>query len=122
MAIVALACIILSWGPTLWITSAHAVSGPWLPWRTLAKLPVFRNILPVRFAIFTDLAVAVLIAVGIDTARTWPVWGRSTGPRASPGVAAGTAGRGEGSSSRRSAWSSPSCPASSPPSCSCPSG
>jgi hypothetical protein len=76
MAIVALACIVLSWGPTLWITSTHAVSGPWLPWRTLAKLPIFRNILPVRFAIFTDLAVAVLIAVGIDTARTWPVWGR----------------------------------------------
>jgi hypothetical protein len=76
MVIVALACIILSWGPTLWITSTHAVSGPWLPWKALAKLPIFRNILPVRFAIFTDLAVAVLIAVGIDTARTWPVWGR----------------------------------------------
>jgi hypothetical protein len=76
MAVVALVCVTLSWGPTLWITSSHAVSGPWLPWRALAKLPVFRDILPVRFAIFTDLAVAVLIAVGLDTVRTWPVWDR----------------------------------------------
>jgi hypothetical protein len=79
MVVVALVCIILSWGPTLWITSTHAVSGPWLPWRALAKLPIFRNILPVRFAIFTDLAVAVLVAVGMDTARAWPVWARLDG-------------------------------------------
>jgi hypothetical protein len=76
MALVALGCVVLSWGPTLWITSTHAVSGPWLPWRTLDRLPIFRNILPIRFAIFTDLATAMLIAVGLDTARTWPGWSR----------------------------------------------
>jgi hypothetical protein len=108
MAAVTVACIVLSWGPTLWISATHHVSGPWLPWRTLAKLPIFRNILPVRFAIFTDLALAVLIAVGIDTARTWTLWGRlktrvRRGTTGGPGQAMPTDAAGE-SRSNRTGW------------------
>jgi hypothetical protein len=75
-AAVALACIVLSWGSTLSLSATHAITATWLPFRILANLPIFRDILPVRFAIFTDLALAILIAVGIDSARQWPGWHR----------------------------------------------
>jgi hypothetical protein len=73
-AAVALVCIVLSWGSTLSLSGTHAVTATWLPFHILSDLPIFRQILPVRFAIFTDLALAILIAVGIDSARTWSGW------------------------------------------------
>ncbi len=92
MAVVAVACIMLSWGPVFWVTASHSVTGPWLPWRLLSKLPIFRNILPVRFAIFTDLALSLLIAVGIDTARGWSLWTRLEPTGDGTPVPAGKAG------------------------------
>ena len=34
----------------------------WLPWREIAKLPVFDNILPTRFAVYGSLAAALIVA------------------------------------------------------------
>src|SRR5207244_5088178 len=45
-------------------TAAH-VEGRrelWLPWSVAARLPVFDNVLPVRFAVYTSLAAAVIVA------------------------------------------------------------
>ena len=41
----------------------------WLPWQSLVKLPVLDDVLPGRFALVTDLAASVLVAIGIDEAR-----------------------------------------------------
>ncbi len=56
-----------------WFTlGAYVVGAPawfhhvWLPWRDLAKLPLFKEILPDQIAPFVVLFVAFLIAVGLD--------------------------------------------------------
>ena len=41
----------------------------WLPWQSLVKLPVLDDVLPSRFALLTDLAASVIVAIGIDEAR-----------------------------------------------------
>ncbi len=38
----------------------------WLPWQSVVKFPILEDVLPGRFALFTDLAVAVLLALGVD--------------------------------------------------------
>jgi hypothetical protein len=46
-------------------TAAH-VEGRrelWLPWSVAARLPLFDNVLPVRFAVYTSLAAAVIVAL-----------------------------------------------------------
>jgi len=42
----------------------------WLPWRDLAHLPVLDEIVPDQLSSFVTLSVAVLIALGLDAART----------------------------------------------------
>ena len=56
-----------------WFTlGAYLVGAPpwlhhlWLPWRLLAKLPLFEEILPAQIAPFVVLFVAFLVAVGLD--------------------------------------------------------
>ncbi len=56
-----------------WSTlGAYVVGAPawfhhlWLPWRDLAELPLFEEILPDQIALFVVLFVAFLIAVGLD--------------------------------------------------------
>lgn len=56
-----------------WFTlGAYAVGAPawfhhlWLPWRELAKLPLFKEVLPDQIAPFVALFVAFLVAVGLD--------------------------------------------------------
>ncbi len=56
-----------------WFTlGAYVVAAPgwfhhlWLPWRDLAKLPLFKEILPDQIAPFVVLFVAFLVAVGLD--------------------------------------------------------
>lgn len=56
----------------------------WLPWQTLVNWPVINDVLPGRFALFTDLAVSVVIAIGLDAA-----WGALAARR---GVTEGPAG------------------------------
>ncbi len=57
----------------LWLSlGAYLVGAPswlwhlWLPWRDLARLPVFEEILPDQFAPFLALFTAFLLAVGLD--------------------------------------------------------
>ena len=42
----------------------------WLPWRDLAHLPVLDEIVPDQLSSFVALSVAILIALGLDAART----------------------------------------------------
>jgi hypothetical protein len=63
---------------TSWIgLGSYVISGPdwlrhiWLPWRSLAKLPVFKEILPDQFSPFITLFLALLVAVGLNAAYQW---------------------------------------------------
>ncbi|GAB3569499.1 hypothetical protein GCM10027344_34300 [Spelaeicoccus albus] len=58
---------LLSLGSILYVAGAatHVV----LPWRLIEYIPVLRNILPMRLAVFTALAVAILAGTGLDMAR-----------------------------------------------------
>ncbi len=58
---------------TLWLAlggfllSAPSWLGhPWLPWRALSTLPLFKEILPDQFAPLVTLFIAFLLAVGLD--------------------------------------------------------
>jgi hypothetical protein len=57
------------------ISAPHALSGTLshlpLPWRTLSKLPVFKEILADQFSPFVMLFPAVLVGIGLDAAVTW---------------------------------------------------
>ncbi len=65
---------VFSWGSFLSLSPGHELTGWWLPWSWITHLPVFYNVLPIRFPAIVDLAVAILVAVGLDTARTWKIW------------------------------------------------
>ncbi len=98
LAAVALVCLVLSWGTSIWLSPTHKLSGVWLPWRIFTAFPILGDIAPIRFAIFVDLACALLIAIGIDTVSRWGLFGR---PAASVGEATGTiAGTGSGFQAR----------------------
>ena len=43
----------------------------WLPWSLVARLPIFDNALPVRFAVYTSLAAAVIVALWTASRRGW---------------------------------------------------
>jgi hypothetical protein len=43
----------------------------WLPWSLVAGLPVFDNVLPVRFAAYTALAAAVIVALWTASTKGW---------------------------------------------------
>jgi hypothetical protein len=58
---------------TFWLAlGAYLISGPawlghpWLPWRTLSRLPVLKEILPDQFVPLMTLFLAFLLAVGLD--------------------------------------------------------
>ena len=46
----------------------------WLPWSLVARLPVFDNILPARFAAYMALGAAVLVSVWISSRRGFIRW------------------------------------------------
>ncbi len=52
------------------LTDARSATTVWVPWRVLATIPVVQNILPVRFTSMVYLAVAVLLGLVVDHART----------------------------------------------------
>ena len=58
LAVLALS-ILVSLGTALHVEGRHEL---WLPWSLAARLPVFDNVLPVRFAVYTSLAAAVIVA------------------------------------------------------------
>jgi hypothetical protein len=43
----------------------------WLPWQTLVKWPLLDDVLPGRFSVLTDLALAIIVAIGLDETKTW---------------------------------------------------
>ncbi|MGA8724718.1 MAG: hypothetical protein WB565_06730 [Acidimicrobiales bacterium] len=49
--------------------------GSWSPWGLVAHLPLFENVSPSRFALFTELATAAMVALVVehayDAARLW---------------------------------------------------
>jgi hypothetical protein len=51
---------VVSLGTALHVEGDRTV---WLPWSVVARLPVFDNALPVRFAVYTSLVAAVIVAL-----------------------------------------------------------
>jgi hypothetical protein len=69
LAILAAGSWLLSLGARL-IVHGHARSLPFsLPFKKLSHVPGLENILPVRFSLYVDFFVAILLAIGIDEAR-----------------------------------------------------
>jgi hypothetical protein len=57
--------VVLSLGSYL-LGGSLVLSGAWLPWRTLGRLPVLKEILPDQFAPFAPLFVSFVLALGLD--------------------------------------------------------
>jgi hypothetical protein len=55
-----LVSVLATLGTSLWVNGQRVA---WLPWREVARLPVFDNVLPVRFSLFTALLAAVIVAL-----------------------------------------------------------
>ena len=53
-------------GTSLWMNGRKVA---WLPWREVARLPVFDNVLPARFSVFTALLAAVIVALWTARSR-----------------------------------------------------
>jgi hypothetical protein len=53
-------------GTSLWVNGQRVI---WLPWHEVARLPVFDNVLPARFSVFTALLAAVIVALWTARAR-----------------------------------------------------
>jgi hypothetical protein len=53
-------------GTSLWVNGQRIA---WLPWREVARLPVFDNVLPARFSVFTALLAAVIVALWTARSR-----------------------------------------------------
>jgi hypothetical protein len=76
LAFLAIACTVLSWGHLLWTGPDHLVVSSWLPWGWVTNLPVFDDVSAIHFAAVTDLAVALLVAVGLDALVRRKFWRR----------------------------------------------
>jgi hypothetical protein len=72
IAITALAAAIASLGGRLIVRGHH--TSIWLPWSIFSHLPVLRYAIPVRFALFVILPVALLAAIGLADAPGEPRW------------------------------------------------
>jgi hypothetical protein len=66
LAVMTLVAMVLSLGPYL-LGGSFVLSRGWLPWRTLGKLPVLREILPDQLAPFAALFIAFVLAIGLDS-------------------------------------------------------
>jgi hypothetical protein len=60
--------LLVSLGTALRVEGERKV---WLPWSLAARLPIFDNALPVRFAVYTSLVVAVIVALWTASSRGW---------------------------------------------------
>ncbi|MGH9071247.1 MAG: hypothetical protein ACRDX8_08830, partial [Acidimicrobiales bacterium] len=58
--LVGLVALVLSLGPRL-VVGGHVTGAP-LPWALLDRLPVLRDVLPSRLAVYVDLAAALILA------------------------------------------------------------
>jgi hypothetical protein len=85
LAVVALAATACSFGAAIWTSAGHADFVHWLPWQWVTNDAILDNVEAVHFAALADLAVAVVIALGIDAAHSWSLWTKV--PTAARGVA-----------------------------------
>jgi hypothetical protein len=73
LALVATAC---SWGASVWLSPNHLDFVKWLPWQWVTNDAILDNVEAVHFAALADLAVALLLALGIDAAHSWRFWSK----------------------------------------------
>jgi hypothetical protein len=66
----ALVAALLSLGSYL-LGGTLVYSHVWLPWRTLSRLPVLKEILPTQMAPFAALFLAFILALGLDAVAQW---------------------------------------------------
>ena len=71
LAVVATAC---AWGSAIWLNPVHGDFVKWLPWQWVTNDTILDNVESVHFAALADLALALIIAMGIGAARSWSVW------------------------------------------------
>jgi hypothetical protein len=76
VAIVAVVGAILSWGSVWSLKADQTVVTHLLPWSWFIARPIFDNISAVQFSAFTDLALALVIAIGLDALHRSSAWGR----------------------------------------------
>jgi hypothetical protein len=74
LAVVAVAATIFSWGSAIYLSSTHANFYKWLPWQWVTNWAVLDNIESLHFVALADLAVAIVIAVGIGAVASWSLW------------------------------------------------
>lgn len=74
MAVVLACTVIASLGTSLYISGQSTIS---LPWKVLDHLPLLEQVVPVRFAMYTSLIVAVAVALALASSRGAAVlrWG-----------------------------------------------
>jgi hypothetical protein len=73
VAVVATAC---SWGAAVWLSPNHLDFVKWLPWQWVTNDAILDNVEAVHFAALADLAVAVILALGIGAAHSWSFWSK----------------------------------------------
>lgn len=86
MAIVAVGTTVLSWGGILFLSPDHLVVSRWLPWAWFTNRAIVDDINAIHFSAFTDLAVAIVVAFGLDALHRSRAWRRL--PSGGRGVAA----------------------------------
>jgi len=74
MGVVAVVATLCSWGSAVWLSPTHADYLKWLPWQWLTNRPLLDNVESIHFAALADLAVAVVVAVGLGAAASWSFW------------------------------------------------
>jgi hypothetical protein len=79
LAIVAVVTTVCSWGSVLYLSPTHVEFGKWLVWQWLTDRPILDNVESVHFVALADLAVAVIVALGIGAARSATLWNRMPG-------------------------------------------
>jgi hypothetical protein len=65
LAVLALVAMVLSLGPYL-LGGSLVLTHGWLPWRTLGRLPILKEILPDQLAPFATLFLSFVLALGLD--------------------------------------------------------
>ena len=77
LALMAVVCTVLSWGDLFWPGPGHEVVSRWLPWGWLTNLPVLDDVSAIHFAAVVDLALALLMAVGLDALSKTGLWAKA---------------------------------------------
>lgn len=81
---------LFSWGGLIWFSAGHFVVSSWLPWGHVVGLPLLQNVSPKTFAVIGQLAVAVVIGMGLDAIR-WSALGERMRPAVRAGATAAAA-------------------------------